>query len=335
MRKPVVYLSGNGGEREARHKRLILIDQEIRSGRFPNATSLGRLCGCTSKTIHRDLAVLRDELAAPIRYDASRMGYHYTREFGIPALALSEADLFALAVAENAVSQYAGTPLARDLRAVMDRVLKLLPGPVRAQHELAQRAIRFGGMPPAVIRPEVWSALLGAIQRRERVELHYRRPGEAQTHARSVEPHLLLAREREWYLAAWLEDKQVAPLYYLARVEAVRPIGQTFPVRAEFAPENYNRLGFNAMHAGGQAQLVELRFPPAHAHLVDERPWAETQQVSRHRDGSVTLRFETHALFEVVRHVLRYGGVVEARRPPALRRAVAEGAEKLLEHHRS
>ncbi len=57
---------------------------------------------------------MRYRLKPPLAYDALRWGYHYTRpveEF--PSLPITEADVFALLVAQKAIAQYAGTPFER------------------------------------------------------------------------------------------------------------------------------------------------------------------------------------------------------------------------------
>jgi predicted DNA-binding transcriptional regulator YafY len=190
---PTVFLSGGEGDYLARWKRIILIDQRLRSGALPGVKALAGSCGVSVKTIRRDLEAMRLELAAPIEFVAASRGYRYTDEtFAIPAAALSERDLFALMVAENAVAQYEGTPLAGDLRAAFDKVLAVLPGEVRDRHALAARAIHFGGLPPPSIRQAVWAALAAAIDGREQVELDYHRAGAREPVRRCVHPYQLL-----------------------------------------------------------------------------------------------------------------------------------------------
>jgi hypothetical protein len=64
--------------------RKFFIDQKIRNKTYPNASSLARdyLAECgkyvNPRTIAADIAALRDELSAPIRYDAEKRGYVYT-----------------------------------------------------------------------------------------------------------------------------------------------------------------------------------------------------------------------------------------------------------------
>lgn len=333
MRKPQVYGAGDG-DYLSRWKRIVHIDVRLREGGWPSAARLARECGVSTKSIYRDIEALRCELSAPIVYDASKKGFGYSEPgWAIPATALGERDLFALMVAENALAQYDGTPLASQLREAFDRVLALLPGEVRARHQLAARAVHFSGLPPVRLKPELWATLTQAIHSHQRLELDYFLPAKRAVEARTVEPYLLVVREREWFLVARTASQRNYALFYLPRIKAVRKLGEPFLPDAEFSAERYYEHGFNAMHGSGKPDTVELCFEPAHAHLADERNWAPRQELVRRRDGSVLVRFRTNALFEVERQVLRYGGAVEVLRPKALREAVRAGGERLAQLH--
>ena len=337
MDEPRVYFSGGrgaGGDYLSRWKRIIHIDRRIRQGDHPNATSLARECGVSAKTIHRDIDALRLELDAPIEYDAKERGYRYADpSFAIPSAALSEKDLFALMVAENAIAQYEGTPLVDYLRGAFDKILALLPGDVREAHELAARAVYFSGLPPARLDPQCWTSLTTSIQAREEVEIQYFLPREGRPTTRRVHPYLLVVRDREWFLVAYLPDSDRTPLYYLPRIRAVQRLGTHFKPQREFSPDAYYRHGFNAMHGGERLYSVVLRFQSDHAYLAHERDWAPRQKVTHHRDGSSTVRFRSAALFEIERQVLRYGGTVEVVQPAELRRSTRAAAKRLVATH--
>ena len=359
---PEVYLGGDG-DYLARWKRIIYLDQRLRAavdgggsggpaaadgrdGRGaghngrpsapPAIEELARACGVSTKTIRRDLESMRDELGAPIVYDAAARGWRYSEAgFAIPAADLSERDLFALMVAENAIAQYEGTPLSVYLRAAFDKVLAMMPGELRDRHALAARAIHFGGLPPPNVRPEIWSALAAAIDRGQELDIDYHRAGAKHATERRLHPYQLLVRDRDWFLVAHSPEAGRELLYYLPRIAAARPTGERFERRSGFDADSFHRFGFNAMQGPGEPTTVTLRFESAAAFLVDERPWAAEQTVRRSRDGSATVTFRSAALFEIERQVMRYGGVVEVVRPKALREAVRAAARRLVKGHGS
>ncbi|MCC7014328.1 MAG: WYL domain-containing protein [Planctomycetes bacterium] len=334
MRAPELY-RGTDGDYLNRWKRILHLDTRLRGGGWPSATALARECGVSAKTIYRDLDALRVELGAPIEYHARRKGFGYSDPgFAIPAAALSERDLFALMVAENAVAQYQGTPLAAELHRVFQKFLALLPGEVRERHELAARAVHFGGLPPTAIAPSTWTELTLAIQARERIELDYFVPSKRAVERKDVEPYLLVVRDREWFLVARTLASRHFALFYVPRIKRLRRSGARFEPDPQFSPQAYYEHGFNAMHGTGKPLEIVLRFAPEHAHIADERPWSPHQTLVRRRDGSVLLKFRSNALFEIERQVLRFGGAVQVERPAELRRSVREASERMARAHR-
>lgn len=326
--------SAGDGEYLARWKRLLHVDLRLREGTRPTAKTLARECGVSIKTIYRDIEALRSELGAPIEWDPERGGYAYRRGgFLVPAAALTEHELFAMMIAEQALHQYEGTPLHGYLKAAFDKVLKHLPGEAQGRHKQMAGLVRFGGLPAASLDPGVWATLLAATQQHERVEVEYLKPGTKQATKRLLDPLQLVVRDREWFLLAWSVESRAPLTYYLPRIKSVRRTTERFELPAGFQLERHWDGEFNALERSGPKRTVVLRFPPAHAHLADERPWAQAQKLHRHRDGSATVRFQTSALFEVRRAILRYGGVVEVVSPPELRHEVAEAAELLAKNH--
>ncbi|MDX2038336.1 MAG: HTH domain-containing protein [Isosphaeraceae bacterium] len=61
-------------------QRILILDREIRSGRFPNSRRFIELLEVDRRTILRDLEFMRDRLHAPIEFDRRRQGYRCTRE---------------------------------------------------------------------------------------------------------------------------------------------------------------------------------------------------------------------------------------------------------------
>jgi predicted DNA-binding transcriptional regulator YafY len=61
-------------EEKVRSSRILLIDEKIRSGQYPNSNTLAKLTEVTPRTIQRDIDYLRLFYNAPIAYDPVRQG---------------------------------------------------------------------------------------------------------------------------------------------------------------------------------------------------------------------------------------------------------------------
>ena len=52
---------------------------------------------------------MRDALSAPVEYDEQRHGYYYSKAYDfLPTATVTEAEMVALLVADNAIAQYRG-----------------------------------------------------------------------------------------------------------------------------------------------------------------------------------------------------------------------------------
>src|SRR5262245_7783372 len=90
-------------------ERMLRIHQAIRSGDYPNASTLAVELEVSTKSIQRDVEFMRDRMNLPLEYDPHRFGYFYTEEVNaFPTLQITQGELFALLVAEKAVQQYRG-----------------------------------------------------------------------------------------------------------------------------------------------------------------------------------------------------------------------------------
>lgn len=68
----------------ADNSRILWIHRRIMSGSYPNAYRLAEKFHISNRQAHRDFVYLREQLGAPLEYDSSRRGFHYTRPFSLP-----------------------------------------------------------------------------------------------------------------------------------------------------------------------------------------------------------------------------------------------------------
>ncbi len=129
-------------------RRLQEIHSRIRSGRYPNATTLARELDVSVRTVQRDLDVLRDEQGAPIAYSASRRGLYYRQAgYQLPGVELQEADLLALFLAERVLQTYQGAEFAEAVASAFGKLLVGLSASVtvRLEHLAEACSVRVPG----------------------------------------------------------------------------------------------------------------------------------------------------------------------------------------------
>jgi predicted DNA-binding transcriptional regulator YafY len=146
------------------YRRLLYIDRKIREGRFPNCSSLAEAWETSTRTILRDLEYLKDELGAPIEYEPIKRGFFYSDpSWFLPSVMLSEGDLLALLIGQQALTMYRGTPMAGELERIFGKLAELLPDKIAIGPEFMQARVSFFNPPSRPIDPETWRVVLRAL----------------------------------------------------------------------------------------------------------------------------------------------------------------------------
>jgi predicted DNA-binding transcriptional regulator YafY len=320
------------GERVYRSKywRLTELDRRIRAGDYPNASAFAREWEVSRKTIQRDIDFLRYGLGAPLEFDPQRNGFRYTdTSWSMPEIQLTEGELLQLLLAERMAKQYKGTPLAKTLESVFEKILAKLPDKVSVNPAYVRAQFSFYGLPARPISEEVWLPLFRALRANRVVRMVYKAVEQKEPRSRAIEPVHLACIADEWYLVAYDLTVQDFRTFAVSRIQAVELTDEAFEAR-EFDPETYfaNRFG-RFVGKPGQTYRIVIRFNPDAAVWIPERVWHPEQEIQQHPDGSLTLTFPAPALYEVKRWVLQWSAEAEVLEPAELREDVRKEAETM------
>jgi len=311
-------------------ERMLRIHQAIQGGQVPNTTTLGRQLEVSTKTVQRDLEFMRDRLELPLEYHPQRFGYHYTEEVNsFPTLQLTEGELFALLVAEKALQQYRGTNFERPLLSALKKMEQSLPETVSVNLTDLSEAISFRTRAESIQNLEVFDALAKSVSRREQLEIHYRKPGQAEAEARVVDPYHLGNINGEWFLFGYDHLRKDIRTFVPARIKSARPTGSRFAKTRGFSLEKRLKDSFG-VHSGAGRYDVVIRFAPEVADYIREKRWHHSQELKELRGGRVELKLRLSSLGEVERWVLSWAGRATVIRPRELARSVREAARSIL-----
>ncbi len=308
--------------------RLLFIDRSLRegmaSGRLANCTSMAAAYEVSTKSILRDIDYLRHQRDAPIAYDAVRRGYYYTEEqYRLPAIDLTESDLFAICIAEMALRQHENSPVYDRLKGVFDKIEASLPASVSVQPSWVAEALSVVPEPQTRIDAAVWTTVSEGLRGHRLVRIVHERPGAATAKTREVAPYHLARYQGEWYLVGHCRLRGALRTFAVSRIRAAELLAETFTVPADFDATALSADSFGVF-GGHHAFPVRIRFRPDLAPYVLERQWHPRQEVERHRDGSVELLFPATHLPEVKRWVLSWGRGARVLAPAELAAAVRE-----------
>ena len=311
--------------------RLLQIDEEIRSGKFPNATSLSKKIEVSSRTIQRDIEYMRDMYNAPIEFDAYKNGYYYTEEnFYIKSVPLSEGELFSVALFDQLLEQYRNTPLENDLRSVFKKIEMSLPNKITLDSSFLQNQITFIPDQMGTINSENFSKVFSALKNRHVLDFEYRPLQKTTWMTRRINPLHAVCQKGNWYVMGFCHDKKDIRVFNFSRMQNVTESKEEFDIPEDFNPDKYFDKEIGIWLSATKKYTVELLISAEIGTFALERSWNKNQKIEQREDGSVWVSFETTQLPEVKRWVLGQGKTVKVLGPDELIAQVKEEVAAVL-----
>lgn len=311
--------------------RLLQIDEEIRSGKFPNATSLSKKIEVSSRTIQRDIEYMRDMYKAPIEFDAYKNGYYYTEEnFYIKSVPLSEGELFSVALFDQLLEQYRNTPLENDLRSVFKKIEMSLPNKITLDSSFLQNQTTFIPDQMGTINPENFSKIFSALKNRHVLDFEYRPLQKTTWMTRRINPLHAVCQKGNWYVMGFCHDKKDIRVFNFSRMQNVTESKEEFDIPEDFNPDKYFDKEIGIWLSATKKYTVELLISAEIGTFALERSWNKNQKIEQREDGSVWVSFETTQLPEVKRWVLGQGKTVKVLGPDELIAQVKEEVAAVL-----
>jgi predicted DNA-binding transcriptional regulator YafY len=211
-----------------RASRLLSILDILRGRLKPvTAATLARELEVSERTIHRDMATLRD-MGAPLRGEAG-VGYQLEPGYFLPPLRFDPEEMDALMLGLRLVAARADPEAATAARRAAARIRAVLPASLG--NTFSQTPVR------AVSRPSeegdralpLLAPLRAAIRDRKRVELAYRDGEDARTR-RIVRPLGLTVFDAAWLLTAWCETRDDFRNFRVDRITGLITRADRFPL---------------------------------------------------------------------------------------------------------
>ena len=298
----------------------------IKSGKYPNAVGMAKELEVTDRTVKRDIEFMRERYGAPAEYDQLRHGYYYAKKFEfLPVAAMSEAEMFALLVADKAIAQYRGMPFQRPLRMAFKKLTGLLDGRERYSLEHLGLALSFRPFAPEDADLNTFRVITKGMQESRVLKFNYRNLGTKHWQARVVHPYHLACIDSHWYLFAHDVNRGAVRTFALTRLDQPAVTGERFVKPAKFDPDKYLEGSFTVMK-GDKEHEVLVEFDAWAADLVRGRQWHSSQELTELPEGGAHLRMRLNGLEEIERWILSWGTHARVLGPAALRERVRKTA---------
>lgn len=307
------------------YKRLLFIDRKIREGAFPNCSQLATEWETSTRTMQRDIDYLKYELDAPIEYDAIKHGFYYADPtWFLPSVMLSEGDLMALLIGQQAMHMYRGTPVADELQRIYSKLADLLPETIAIGPEFIQARFSFLNPPSRPIKPDIWKVLLRSLLHQKVLEMTYRSPGMGKLVPHRIHPYHVVNLEGDWYVLAGDERWGDVAQYAISRFARAKLTDQSFTVPGSFDANAFlkNRFGRNLHTGRSKTTLVRLLIDPKLANYVTEKIWHPRQKLIKKSDGVIELQIPVLSTRDIEPWILSLAENVKVLEPLELRKNV-------------
>lgn len=283
-----------------------------------DASNLAAELECHERTVHRYLDVLK-YAGVPFWFDQQQGCYRVRPDFRFPALNLSEDELLGQSLASS-VSASKGLGMGRGSRVTTEKLSA-------ASDAKARRLLKQAGQLVSVLdlklvdhshHQEAIRTIQWALLKSRQLAGKYQSPFEEHPRRVTLHPYRLCLVRHAWYLIARPSDRDEPRVHRVNRFKVLQLLDAPADVPADFDLHDYlgNAWG---IYRGSQRYDIEIQFAAEAATQVTETRWHHTQEVKRHRDGSVTVTFQVDGLDEIVWWLLSWSGFAKVIRPDELR----------------
>ncbi|MEI7946518.1 MAG: WYL domain-containing protein [bacterium] len=336
-----------------KQQRLLALDQIIRQSKSKGITReeiIKRLARqgiiISLSTFNRDTEMLRGDLKAPLNNDYLQnangewgVRWFYTDPaWTLSDISLTEGTLFALLVSRQVMEQYAGLPVAKDLKSAFDQIADTFNKQVTIQHE-TMVPISFSSEKTSDVDPEVWNAVIQATMRHRRLQINYRKGWgneDGKTEKRSIHPYHIVNLQGAWYLLGTASATDMALRQYaMSRIQEAKVLDHHFDIPETFDIKKIMDVTFGQFIGDpDRVETVHVRFSQRVAPLVQSRHFSGREERAVLPDGSIELKFPASSegpwpYYHIKSWILSWGSDIEVLGPEQLKALVAEEIKKL------
>jgi len=310
-------------------ERMVWFDRQIKSGQYPNAATLAKNFEISTRTARRCINFMRDRLCAPIEYNPSAKGYYYTDDaFELPHFQVSQEEILSILLARSLLSKTVGGQISRAIGKFSKKLFTEIRQLGFSEAKIDRHfSATWPGHSPA--QPETFQKVVKALLNTTLLSFTYTSPGPNQITQRTVEPHHLQYYMASWVLTAKCRLRGQWRKFFLARMDNVQILNETFTLRPEAEWQNQVDKTFGIFQ-GATVRWVVLLFSPFRSGWIKNEIWHPRQQLEQQNDGSLKMRLPVTDFREIKMKILQYGADVSVIAPDALKDEIAQEIKKMV-----
>ncbi|NJO01685.1 MAG: WYL domain-containing protein [Bacteroidia bacterium] len=307
-----------------------IINEQL--GKFPgrrvSAPELRKLCRVGQTQLKNDIAFMRDEWQAPIKYDSGEKGYYYTdKDYSAPVSLLSIAprELTALRLAVDTLNQYQELAVFKDLKGIFAKIAQAVR--YKAGHPSEESTWIHFETVPYFRGSELIAFFHEAIREQRELSFAYEKYEDEPVKTYVIHPHWLKEHRNRWYVVGWCPGDRRYRIFGLDRIhaETIRVTKRGFERRQDqtldILLKNAFGIFINLTHP---VERVELSFTKQRMQYFESQPFHKPHA------GPVQVGDRYHYIFyliindELIMELARMGDSVKVLNPATLANEVRD-----------
>ena len=308
-------------EKKVINRRLLAIDEEIRSGTYPNSKKLADMLETSTRTILRDIDELKLFYRAPIEYDYTRKGFYYTESnFFIKSVMLTENEFKAITVYDDFLKNAYKGGFDINLRKAIGKILAVMPGnKTKGLSYSPSDENDFLFEPTVVCDPQIWTDINTALLESKVIEIEYQNIDKNCKMTLSLKPLEIYDQGEHWHLLAMDSmDKNKIDTFFVDKIITVHITRKRFKLPKDFEIPYHTKRGSDVLPQNDKVYDFELSFHKEVASEARGKFYYHNQTIESCKDGTVLVKFRTTQLLDVFHWVLGQGYKVKVLNPPEL-----------------
>lgn len=292
--------------------RYILIDNLLSSGKFYKFDYILNTIRETlrdnkysSSTLRRDIEYMQNRLGAPIKYDKTKNGWHYTQVYNLPLKSISSTELEKLAILKKLLTQFHYEDSI--YKGVEELITKLYPS---TNNMKFMDRIEIPKKPKPIFDKSILDTILEALHENYILNFTYKSRWEPEKTHRKVMPFQLVIDDGLLFLYAGdIKNSKDIRLYKISKIQNLSIIKKTFTL-----PENYRfKEDFEKGRWGAfqydETYEYKIEFYNDARNYIKEKLWADDQVlIDDNQNNKTTMTFTSSQWIPIRHWLLSFGG---------------------------
>ena len=229
-------------------------------------------------TIEKDLAAMRREHDAPIKYSKREKGYYYEDEnYSIEDIPLNDKDVEAIKIAATILNQFKTSPIFRQFDYAISKILDRVNISPNVNDKAVENYVQFEKIKTAK-GSEHLETILSAIKSKSKIQFYYQSFNATEKKLRRIHPFLLKEYRHRWYLIGKDELKNRTQTYGLDRLSELSVLSDSFELDSNFNPDRFFKHSIGITANVGHPEKIIIETEELLSKYLLSQPLHESQE---------------------------------------------------------